>query len=110
MEELRQEIEELIDVLDILSKAIILGITSSKEEYLKKFTGLMLTTFPKIIECYTRPEFGEVQSDMQYWINQLSRLLEVLQQDDLYKIVDVLNFETKENLTLFLKMTEEMEG
>ena len=68
-----------------------------------------MVTFPKIIGTYSCPEFKEVSADAQYWSSQLERLMMGLQQKDQFQFVDILNFETKENLILFQNMIQGME-
>ena len=69
----------------------------------------MLNTFPRIISAYTLPEFEEVKQDMQYWTGQVKRILEALESRDHFLLIDVLKFETMENLEIFKEMIGGME-
>ncbi|MDD2972738.1 MAG: hypothetical protein PHE02_11480 [Lachnospiraceae bacterium] len=59
---------------------------------------------PPIASSYLREEMKEVQEDMQYWIQQLDRVMRAIEGNDLFAMVDVLHFETKENLKLYCDM------
>lgn len=64
---------------------------------------------PKIIETYADPLFEDVKDDMNYWVNQTRRILDALQQEDMFLLIDVLRFETLENLLLYQKMIDRVE-
>ena len=109
MTQLYQEIEEIIQVLGTLTVGIVENDYEEYDANLQLFAEKMMITFPRIIEVYSRPEFKEVASDAQYWSAQLERLITGIQQTDQFLFVDILNFETKENLILFQNMIQGME-
>jgi hypothetical protein len=107
---------ELVIKIDVLTEVINNLVISIQEEdekaekkYLPMFTESMLTTIPAVISAYTRPEFVKVQQDMQYWTGQIKRIMEALTSKDRFLIVDVLKFETVENLLIFREMIKEIE-
>lgn len=108
MNELSLKITDLIQTIDRFMEVILIGSAELKDEYMKKFSGQMTEIFPQIVRCYMKPEFADVKEDMQYWTSQLARILEVLEQDDLFLTMDVLYHETRENLVLFQKMIDSL--
>lgn len=109
MTQLYQEVEAIIQVLETLTIGIVENDYEEYDANLQLFAEKMMLTFPRIIEVYSRPEFKEVASDAQYWSAQLERLITGLQQRDQILFVDILYFETKENLVLFQNMIADME-
>lgn len=108
MKELQNDIKDLISLLDKITERLIeneYDIT----DYLPKMSELMIQVFPQIIRTYMLPEFSEVAEDAKYWSNQLANIMDAIQGKDVYKQLDVLYFETKENLELYVQMIEGME-
>ena len=106
MAQLYQDVEEIIKVLETLTIGIVENDYEVYDANMKQFAEKMMVTFPRIIAAYSRPEFNEVAADAQYWSSQLERLIMGLQQRDQFMFVDILNFETKENLILFQNMIQ----
>lgn len=109
MERLYDKVNQLIDLLDVLSIEVLENDYEEYDQNIVKFTGEMVDTFPRIIKSYTLPEFEAVASDVTYWSSQLERLLSIFQSPDQFKFIDTMNFETKENLILYRDMIKDME-
>lgn len=100
------QISELIDIIDRICQLMIENKPVAATKLLPDFTAKLMELYPGIIESYQRPELEEVRGDMVYWTNQLERMLQVIQGDDVFLLIDVLYFETRENLLLYRKMMD----
>lgn len=109
MEKLYDKVNQLIDLLDVLSIEVLENDYEEYDQNIVKFTEEMIDTFPRIIKSYTLPEFEAVASDVAYWSSQLEQLLLIFQSPDQFKFIDTMNFETKENLILYKEMIKDME-
>lgn len=108
MQVIIKQIDELIEIMDHICQLMIESKPIAATKKMPEFTGKLMELYPKIIESYLKPEFEQVREDMTYWTNQLDRMLHVLQGDDVFLLIDVLHFETRENLLLYRKMIEGM--
>ena len=109
MEKLYDKVNQLIDLLDVLSIEVLENDYEEYDQNIVKFTEEMIDTFPRIIKSYTLPEFEAVASDVAYWSSQLEQLFLIFQSPDQFKFIDTMNFETKENLILYKEMIKDME-
>ena len=109
MEKLYDKVNQLIDLLEVLSIEVLENDYEEYDQNIVKFTEEMIDTFPRIIKSYTLPEFEAVASDVTYWSSQLEQLLLIFQSPDQFKFIDTMNFETKENLILYKEMIKDME-
>lgn len=107
---LYNDIQDLIHLLNTITIGVAEGDYRTYDQNLADFAQQMIITFPRIIDVYSLPEFSNIASDATYWSSQLERLLMVLQQRDQFQFVDVLYFETRQNLLLFCEMIEGMEN
>lgn len=109
MERLYDKVNQLIELLDILSIEVLENDYEDYDLNIMRFSEEMINTFPRIIQSYTLPEFEAVASDVAYWSSQLEQLLLIFQSSDQFKFIDIMNFETKENLILYRNMIKDME-
>jgi len=106
MQEMLSQIDELIETIDQICQYMIENKPIAATKLMPDFTGKLMEVYPKIVESYLRPELESVREDMNYWTNQLDRMFSVIQGDDVFLLIDVLHFETRENLLLYRKMIE----
>lgn len=109
MGRLYDDTQILINLLNTIAIGVIEGDYHTYDQNLGDFAQMMMVTFPRIIEAYSLPEFSNIAADATYWSNQLERILTVLQQRDQFLFVDVVYFETRQNLIHFSEMIEDME-
>lgn len=101
---LADKIEEIVLVIDEICTLLIMNDTIEANRKMPEFSALLMETFPKIVESYLEPEFADVREDMNYWTQQLERMIQVIQGKDRFLLIDVLHYETRENLLLYKKM------
>ncbi|MFT3984499.1 MAG: hypothetical protein QM697_11375 [Lachnospiraceae bacterium] len=99
----------MITILEEYTVSMLLSDENSREKLLVSFSEKMMDVFPRIIETYSLPEFEAVSEDKVYWEKQLKEIVLAIAQTDCFKIIDVLYFETRKNLLLYLGMINHME-
>lgn len=97
-------IDVVIKVIDLLIELLISGARAEKDELLNYAATGIINVFPQIVESYMKPEMESVREDMQYWVNQMERIITALSGKDRFLMIDVLKYETKENLILYKNM------
>lgn len=103
-------IEELIELIDEMTKELLASNKNRCEELSGIIIPLLMKTLPQIVQTYFKPEFADVSTDAQLWIEQIQRNINAMNGDDVLAIVDSLYFETRENLILYKKMISNMEN
>lgn len=106
MKELSTKIDKIIELIDEMCRLIIINETQEANQKMPEFSALLMETFPDIVESYLRPEFADVKEDMHYWTSQLERMIQTIQGEDRFLFIDVLHYETRDNLLLYKKMIE----
>ena len=106
MKELADKIDQIIVIIDEICRLLILNETQEADLLMPEFSTLLMETFPVIVESYLRPDFAEVKEDMYYWTSQLERMIQTIRGEDRFLLIDVLHYETRENLLLYQKMIE----
>lgn len=108
MRELQVKVDELIQSLNNYKTLILMCQTEKVEMYFEEIATILTDVVPKVIESYDRKELENVREDKEYWLSQLDRIVDALNSDDdLFKI-DVLFYETAENMKLYLNMIKEL--
>lgn len=103
------KLEELIEVIDLLTEAIVKNKDYAAKRIMPVFTELLMEVVPIIIDSYELPQLEEVAEDAIYWQGQVERIMNALEGEDWFAMVDVLHFETKENLMTYKQMIEKAE-
>lgn len=98
MKQLKQEIDTIIELINMLAEVIATGVTVSKEELIQTVGTSILQVFPEIVDSYESEELQAYREEIDYWSSQLDRLMNALQGDDLFCLYDVLVMETRESL------------
>lgn len=96
--QLCKKIEIINTTIDEFVTAIVVNDSERKDELYQSFLIQMQEIFPMIIQYYTRPDMKELQHELQEWSGQLARIMDAIKGEDLFFLIDVLKFETKENL------------
>lgn len=104
---MKTKIDALIILIERLCGFKIAGKQTEAGKLLREVTVLMMEIFPDMIMVYEKPEFEEVKDDAEYWVNQLGRITEAIDSGDDFRLIDVLHFETAENLKIFADMVRE---
>ncbi len=60
----------------------------------------------RILEVYDDPRMEEYAADKNFWINQVTRVTQALESEDIFKQADVLYFETKACIEEFVDIAE----
>ena len=108
MDELANQITLVLETIISLTDSIMRENYAEEERQLLLLQNMLITVFPEVIMCYTKPEFEPVKQDMQYWVTQTKRILESLEKEDKFSLIDLLRYETYDNLKLFQKMLDGM--
>ena len=106
MESLQQEITRLIEMIDELSNLYLTGKKAAPQKMMPQLMEQIGVVFPAIVDSYQLKELEAVQGDYTYWVDELNRIAEIISCDDKFLILDILNFETKDNLLRY----EELRG
>ena len=96
--ELREKIEIVNKTIDDFVTAIAVNDSDKKDKLYQMFLIQIQEIFPMIIQYYTRPDMQSLQHELQEWSGQLARIMDAIKGSDLFFLIDVLKFETKENL------------
>lgn len=96
--QLREKIEIVNTTIDDFVTAIAVNDSDRKDKLYQIFLVQIQEIFPMIIQYYTRPDMQKLQHELQEWSGQLARIMDALKGADLFFLIDVLKFETKENL------------
>lgn len=75
-------------------------------EKLSTFCSQMLNFVSQIYELYSTPEYSGRNEDIQNWILQIQRLTEACSGNDLLYLVDIIDYEIKNNLTEVIHILE----
>ena len=106
MDPLQKEISKLIEMIEELSLLYLMGKKAAPQKMLPKLMEQIGVVFPEIVDSYQFEELAAVQGDYAYWVDELNRIAEIISCDDKFLILDILNFETKDNLLRY----EELRG
>lgn len=60
----------------------------------------------RILEVYDDPRMEEYAADKSFWLNQVARVTQALESEDIFKQADVLYFETKACIEEFVDIAE----
>lgn len=107
MENLVYRIQMAVEAIDMLSALLISGALLSKEELLQTSASVILPVFPDIVDSYESNELREHVEEALCWESQLERLISALEGADSFFIIDVMRYETKENLLLYIQTITE---
>lgn len=102
MEDLVYRIRMAVEAIDMLSALLISGAMVSKDELLQTSASAILPVFPDIVDTYEMDELKGKADEVSCWGDQLERLISALEGEDAFYMIDVLKYETKENLLLFI--------
>lgn len=105
--QLMKKIEDVNLVIDRYVTAIAVNDTAKKDRLYQLFIMQIQEIFPLIMQYYMRPEMKGLESELQEWSGQLARITDAIKGEDLFFLVDVLNFETKENLRYLYNKIEQ---
>ena len=98
------ELDILINELDHITGLVLRGYSDEFSRYIMVLSDQLTYCMPMIIESYSRPEFEEVRGDVEYWVNQLDRIISVMETPDIFNLIDVLVYETRGNLIVYRNM------
>lgn len=95
---LKQKMEELSESIESFAIAIAVNDTGEKDRLYPLCIAQIQLVFPLIIQYYTRPEMKPYEQELKEWSDQLTRIMQAIRGRDMFFMVDVLKFETRENL------------
>ncbi len=104
--------KEFIDYINSLiadCEEISMLILSNEDcsEKLSTFCSQMLNFVSQIYELYSTPEYSGRNEDIQNWILQVQRLTAACSGNDLLYLVDIIDYEIKNNLTEVIHILED---
>lgn len=109
MDELVKKIEQLIFIIDQLTTGILQENYGVEEKYMELLRESMIITIPDIVTCYLKPELTQQQHDMVYWTQAIKQIMEAMEKNDKFQLLDYLYFELKENLLIFKDVLQTIE-
>lgn len=103
---LQEKIEELIDLINAIGENIAKEEVEKTDVLMQNLPPLLNYVFPNIVQSYLCDELAESRGDMEYWVQQLERIIYAMQGKDRFALFDILYCETKENLLFYLDMVK----
>lgn len=100
-------LQKLIDLLRVLTEYLLNNKMTLFNESVKELSDLLGAVFPVLISSFTKPGFQDVAGDTLYWSEQLGKIVSVLKEEDQFKKIDTLYYETRENLVKYQRMITE---
>lgn len=104
MNELKQNINKIQNMIVIITQLLMSGKTAEPIQLLPSLTQLFSETMPMMIRIYQEMGLESHLEEVEYWGSQLERITLAIEGDDYFRLIDVLYFETRENLEEFKKM------
>ena len=104
MPELNKEIDVLVEIITQIEKLILTGKEVASKQLYPSLMNQIGIVFPRIVQAYMLPEYSQVMTEYTYWINQLERIEQAILSEDKFLVLDILVYETKNNLILFRNM------
>lgn len=102
-----ENLKNLIGLLRLLTVHLLNNEMARFNGAMQELSELLGVIFPLIISSYTKPQLQDVAADALYWSEQLGKIVGVLEEEDRFKIIDVLYYETRENLMNYQRMITE---
>lgn len=104
MSELNDEIDALVEIITKIEKLILSGMDVAPKQLYPSMMSQIGIVFPKIVGAYMEPALEEIRGEYSYWINQLESIEQAITSEDKFLVLDILVYETKNNLILFRNM------
>lgn len=98
------EIGELNRIIGTLTESIAAEKLEQTDTLVPLMNQQLQSVIPRIAASYMREELQEQREDIQYWIQQMERVIQALSDSDLFALVDILHYELQENLKLYCEM------
>ncbi|MBR2401185.1 MAG: hypothetical protein IKB01_00245 [Lachnospiraceae bacterium] len=99
--------QKFVALLYLLKRYAELGMSDAEgamKELLPELTSLLMELFPAIIKDYEQPYMEPYKDDINYWVNQIKRIMEVVDSKDVFAQIDVLYCETYHSLLEYQKI------
>ena len=103
---IKQKMEELGESIESFVTAIAVNDIGEKDRLYPLCIAQIQAVFPLIIQYYTRPEMKPYEQELKEWSDQLTRIMQAIKGRDMFFLVDVLKFETRENLLYLLDLMD----
>lgn len=97
----------LIYLLERFAGSVMCDAEEASKALIIEITGLLAEVYPAVMVLYDNPKMAERADEKVYWLNQLSRINEVLAGEDEMAKMDVLYFETRSNLLEIMDVAAE---
>ena len=101
MKEFIDNINSLINDCEEISLLIL-----SNEDCSEKLSSFCSQMLNFVSQIYSTPEYSDRSEDIQNWILQVQRLTEACSGNDLLYLVDIIDYEIKNNLTEVIHILE----
>lgn len=101
---MKTKIETVLYLIQNYMENKLAGRTKQAGDSLRLLTEALAQLLPEVIACYEKPELAAVRQDAEYWVSQLGRIVEALEGGDDLKLIDVLYYETAQNLKEFASL------
>ena len=104
MNELNNKINRLQDMITIITQLLMTGKTAEPIHMFPAFSQLFEEVLNEMIQVYQDKGIDNFTQEIEYWGGQVGRITDAIESEDFFRIIDVLYFETRENLEQFKKL------
>ena len=105
--ELEKNICQLQDMIVVMTQLFLSGKVDESVKQYPIFTKAIEVVLVDMMQEYQSRGVGEYIPQIEYWKNQLPRIMEAIESEDYFRVIDTLYFETRENLENLNKMLSE---
>ena len=104
MTELEKKICKLQDMITIITQLLMGGKTAEPLHLLPTLSQLFKAVIGDMMLFYQEKGIENYVQEIEYWRQQVGRITIAIESDDYFRLIDVLYFETQENLEEFRKL------
>ena len=97
-----ENIEALLNLIDEACEYLVQGDMRKYSYKAQQILDSCFVEFPKIIVAYSDAKMADIADEATYWPSQLERIINAINDNDRFKIFDILRCETRENLSYIM--------
>lgn len=98
---IKERINNTLKIIEQYCSLLILNQEYAVIKYVPVLVESLSSIFPDIIAEYEKEYLLDKKDEQQYWIDQIGRITEAIDNNDFFFQLDVLLNETAENLRYF---------
>lgn len=100
---LKDECNKLIEQIEEEVKLLLVLPIEEAQGRISVIATNLLNLFPEMLKIYQKLEINHRTYDITYWPKQLERIIQTNEKQDIFSLIDILYFETRESLLLFME-------